>query len=369
MKNAKISNIQFVFALMVVLIHAATIFINLPGKDLEYIFGENASTFVQIFIGDGICRVAVPSFFVISGYLFFHTFDGTWTGWIEKLKKRVSSLVIPYLFWSLAVFFAFFFAQQIPALSAFFTTRNESVLSLELIVREGLLDSYDSPLWFCRYLIVFALLSLLLYQAVKRVPVLLLAVMFFAWFFGLPFEIPFRTDAVFFYCAGAAIGVHETTIMKWLSALQTNRGAKLSLTITATLAWLLILAMRTTHYCRQDPYMMLNGTYDRFVTMTQNVAILFGMVACWNLYDFLSAPKKQTVWDVTAYSFLIFVSHHPIVNTLKKLLMRQFGFSELTSLAVYFLSAGITVGFIMLVGSLVRRYLPALWRMATGNRV
>ena len=88
---------------MAVLIHSMCIFVNLPGSRTQYIYGENWATFLQILIGNRIARIAVSSFFVIPGYFFFKKFDGT-PG--EKLKRRVTSLAIPYLFWSAFTFFA-----------------------------------------------------------------------------------------------------------------------------------------------------------------------------------------------------------------------------------------------------------------------
>ena len=104
---SKITNIQFLLSIFIVFIHANTTFMNLPGNELQYVFGLNVSTFVQVFISEGLCRVAVPMFLCISGYLMFKTFDGSFKCYIGKLKKRFFSLIIPYLFWSSTVFLHF----------------------------------------------------------------------------------------------------------------------------------------------------------------------------------------------------------------------------------------------------------------------
>lgn len=44
---------------------------------------------------------AVPIFFIISSFLFFHGMqDFDISKWHDKLKSRVKTLVIPYLFWN-----------------------------------------------------------------------------------------------------------------------------------------------------------------------------------------------------------------------------------------------------------------------------
>ena len=63
-----------------------------------------------IFFQEGICRLAVPCFFFISGYLFFHQLQ-IWNRsiWLEKLKRRIHTLLIPYILWIIIDFFAYWF--------------------------------------------------------------------------------------------------------------------------------------------------------------------------------------------------------------------------------------------------------------------
>lgn len=365
-KNAKIANYQFLLSIMVVLIHSSSIFINLPGSRLQYVFGENWATFIQVFIGDGIARIAVPTFFLISGALFFRNFDGTFCNWGKKLKRRIFSLVIPYLFWSAFTFFAFFFAQKIPALAPYFTTRNQSQLSFKVLLDEIILSSYNSPLWYCRYLIVFTVLAVPLYWIAKKAPVILLGVTLYGWLAGFSIGFPVKWMGVFFYCLGAVISVHYEKIQKWTGKFWYGK-KKTVITWISTALWILTLILRTAHYCKQDPSMMNDGKYDQFVMITQNIGIVFGMIAGWGLYD-LAVKNTEKIWKVSSYSFLIFVCHHPLVNVIKKLLMKLFGVSEWSSLCVFFLSPLLSVGIILAVGYLIRRYLKPVWKFVTGGR-
>ncbi len=53
------------------------------------------------FFQESIGRSAVPVFFVISGYMFFYKVAGLTTEiYKSKLKRRVKSLLIPYLIWN-----------------------------------------------------------------------------------------------------------------------------------------------------------------------------------------------------------------------------------------------------------------------------
>lgn len=46
-----------------------------------------------------IVETCVPFFFMISGYLFFRTYQSC--KWREKLQSRVKSLLVPYLLWNI----------------------------------------------------------------------------------------------------------------------------------------------------------------------------------------------------------------------------------------------------------------------------
>ncbi len=55
-----------------------------------------------ILLPQGICRIAVPCFFLISGYLFFKKLeDWNLDMWKGKMVRRVHSLLIPYVLWNI----------------------------------------------------------------------------------------------------------------------------------------------------------------------------------------------------------------------------------------------------------------------------
>ena len=259
-KNAKIANIQFVLSILIVVIHANSVFINMPGSDLNYVYGANWASFIQLFFSEGIARIAVPLFFIISGYLFFNNFDGSIKEYGKKLKRRVFSLVIPYLFWSAFTFFGFFFAQKIPGIGEYFSTRNETSLSIKVLFDNIIISSYNSPLWYVRYLIVFSVLSILVFHIVKKTPFLLLTIAFVGWTFGfwglqLPFSI--RWDAIFFYVLGVELALKKEIAIK----LRDKLDNKWLLFVIGCL-YMSVQVVRTLMLCRKDPKFLLYGEYD-----------------------------------------------------------------------------------------------------------
>lgn len=55
-------------------------------------------------ISEELARIAVPLFFFVSGFLFFYRSEFSLKTYGQKLKKRVRTLLIPYIFWNMADF-------------------------------------------------------------------------------------------------------------------------------------------------------------------------------------------------------------------------------------------------------------------------
>ena len=83
----KIKNISLILTILVVFLHAY----NLEESNSVI----NINGFIQNFISYGVCTIAVPLFFMISGYLFFYKINPTLQGWINKyiIGEIITSLI------------------------------------------------------------------------------------------------------------------------------------------------------------------------------------------------------------------------------------------------------------------------------------
>lgn len=162
-----ISIIRFPMIVAILFIHG-----NIGDSNVLYPFNidnNNVYTFVSELIGNGISRIGVPLFFFISGYLFFVGLDRfTSVSYIQKIKKRVRTLLVPYIIFNLAAVVIFGVLQflmpvlcsgknpPIPTWSIteffIFTFWNFSA------------GPFVAPLWFVRNLFITALLSPVIYR-------------------------------------------------------------------------------------------------------------------------------------------------------------------------------------------------------------
>ena len=118
---------------------------------IEYIIGE-------------ITDLAVPSFFAISGFLFFNNFSRDKL--LAKWKRRVKSIVIPYVVWNLIPYIAYVCISAIPAVSSKINQQIEPLTFLN-ILRNGIWG-YHNITWFLRILILYSLITPFLFPILRN---------------------------------------------------------------------------------------------------------------------------------------------------------------------------------------------------------
>lgn len=171
--------LRFVCATFVVFIHAS-------GGDAKS-YDNSFYDFLRIFLSEGICLVAVPSFFLISGYLFFQKLDNYNIGkYKQKIKNRLKTLLVPYIIWNILAYVVFVLTNITHGIGM-----NESwgrVSYGSLWNAHGGLP-FNNPLWFVRDLMVLCLLAPLIYFAIKRVGIMFcLLLVFYILIYGLNYR-------------------------------------------------------------------------------------------------------------------------------------------------------------------------------------
>ena len=131
--------------------------------------------FLGVFLAS-IAYVAVPTFFLISGYYFFHGKELNVKTYVEKLKKRSKTLLLPCLIWNLLpmlnivvgnIFSVVFRGKSTEALQTYFAGLwDNGMWHVWWDITAGTMP-YDSPLWYVRDLMVMCVLSPLAYFFIK----------------------------------------------------------------------------------------------------------------------------------------------------------------------------------------------------------
>lgn len=179
-----------------------------------------------------ICKVAVPAFFVISGYLLFHELDSfTKSTYLYKLRKRANSLLIPYVIWNVVVLIIIGASQIVlPNLisgdtklisryslqdyfMSFWDTSliGKRVTLFDLIIPVG--DPIAYQFWFIRDLIFLVVLSNIIYPLVTRYGVVYILVCGTMWiYFSTTSAYGGRFLSLFFFSFGAYLSANKRSL-------------------------------------------------------------------------------------------------------------------------------------------------------------
>lgn len=101
-QSQTIDLLRFPLALAVIFIHMNPVVVNLNEANFQILSKEGLLNLIKITFSHVIGGIAVPCFFLISGLLFFSNYKNwNWEQYLNKLKNRVRTLLIPYLAWNI----------------------------------------------------------------------------------------------------------------------------------------------------------------------------------------------------------------------------------------------------------------------------
>lgn len=167
-----------------------------------------------------ISSCAVPSFFLISGYLFFRNIESFDYYQIkDKYRSRIRSLILPYLFWNtLVLFWAFII----------YVVKHKSIIDIGYFISKYdlygvFVSSRDSGtpiymiMWYVRDLIALTILAPLFYFAIRYLKVffVLVALAFYVYHGGYLKWL--GTLSIVFFSIGAWVGLKKKNVVSFFS--------------------------------------------------------------------------------------------------------------------------------------------------------
>lgn len=331
-------------------------------------------------IGGFLRGQSVPIYYFISGYVFFLGVKLTREKYVQKLKNRVKTLLIPYLIWN-AVAASIPLLGRLPFLASIFPNNHDhqfnfspsAILETFWDNSKGILAGHtdtmqssadslaiatfpaDTPLWFVRDLMIVVLCAPLLYWILKRTRhwfIMLLGVLWFTLpYFGIELgRYAQLSTAFFFFSWGAYMSVNTKDMM-----YEFNRFFKPSIVGYPLLA---LLHVASVHYCP-----------DLSATIKSLNAIV-GLFFAYNLASWLLTRKICKVSRLlAASSFFIYVSHDIVnVYVLKVLYILFHPTGEFGMTMIYVLTVITTTMMLLLTFYLMRRYTPGLLKVVAGRK-
>lgn len=317
----------------------------------EIVDNEQIGGVMNLF-SQGICRLAVPIFFFISGYLFFFnvtTFD-TRT-YLGKLKRRIKSLLVPYLIWNATILFVYYLFYCFGTKVSIFESNNSfiQILSNTFIGRKHATGTFPLvyQMWFIRDLFCVVLISPVINYLLNKMGIILILIFSALWIGDI--WIPVLNNyclsitALFFFSLGAYISYHKINVA------------------------LLIKNIKISGFLY--PIFLIFDMYHNNVII-HNIAILFGIILVLNICIFLEeSDRLKSVPFLTSSSFFIFAIHDPfLLSNIRKIFLQIMPKNDYILIFGYFITIVVTVFTALTLYWMFSKLFPKTTSIISGGR-
>jgi len=333
-----------------------------PGEPLT------PTTFVQYLLANGLFRFRIPMLFIISGYLF--ALHDQREPHSLRIKKRVRTLLVPYLLWSaIALAFTYLlellpYTRHLIYSSHVVQITEEKILVHDYAWYEVLGRWLFSPvayqLWFIRVLLVYNIAYqgirwCVTHRTAKKIYFPFVTLLWLATF-GAGF---FEGEGLLFFSLGV-----------WMQ--KTSFNIETPSSVLRPLPWMVafvVLAVVKTWLAFQGFALMGNGVFT-LLTILHKMVVGFGLIACWFGLDSLVKWCMSRQWFVwlSAFSFIIYAMHAPaiafFINAFFEQLNHVQGFRIITFIAL----PSTIIAICVVIGATLRALAPGLYGLLTGQR-
>lgn len=354
-----ISYLRFPLIVGVVFIHSNILVVNIQGTVIRYDRWPVVAFVINLF-SSVFADICVPLFFFFSGFLFYYNSDFSKLVYVNKVKKRVRTLFIPYLIWN---FFAFLILliQVHPRIVRFFPLLYDyrvditSFLSSFWITNlpismSGPANPINTPLWFIRDLMVLVLLSPIIWWLIKQFKLITVIILGIIWFFSLGEIIGFpglSHQSLFFFPLGAYFGVNKLNFVELIRKM----------------GWIPFLYFGFAIVDAVSKNESYNAAFH-------NIGILFGMVSVVYLVSLLLRIDKIHANDfLIGASFFVYALHNLFLGKMTKIVVMYIRpESPIILLFVFFMMPIVAITLCLLLYKLLNQLSPKICSVLTGGR-
>lgn len=293
----------------------------------------------------------VPTLFIISGYFFFRSQKERNTNFfIDKYKRRIHSLLLPYIVWNLISILLMYFRYDVLANSGYSLSDYMSGFWSSAINGNGL--PANAPLWFMRNLMVVTLTTPVIYALVKG-KYGLIAIVTFAACYVMDVNIPLTgisMESILFFSTGAYIAIHRIDI--------TSIPKPLGL---ATLILYIPVQVIMNSLEAETIYILCFDLFTCFVKITAT----FYLISLLFRKNIL-APAIKT----SKMSFFLYALHGIIIGPIIMVLYQISGYTDnpIALLGIYISTPLIVIAVTLMTYNILTKWAPKAAKVITGNR-
>lgn len=287
--KSKIKRISLLLMIAVFVIHANTV---------SFLANDSMAQQLQLLIVNEICRVAVPMFFLISGFLFFYKTQNVFNlnCYLKKIHSRFFSIFLPLMLYWLINFSTVVIFQLL---------KGKYIGGSDIDLYQGAIKAASTiyHCWFLRDLLFFTLMSPLIFLSVFYLKIfsVIVTVMFHIYF---PHLVVFDTDGIIWFILGAYLAIYGFRFVE--KKITSNQ------ILFCGGIWLLL--------CGLLNWKLFPPSYG--AALVRNAC---GVIFVWYGYDWFCqyhcspSSKLWSYWDRwSAFTFFIYLFHEPLMSIVRK---------------------------------------------------
>lgn len=310
---------------------------------------------IQYIISRIVTFSAVPLFFMLSSVLLYAK-EFTWK---SNMKKKLKSLVLPYVLWITLYILVYFAGQTLPMTSGFFANAGRKVSEMTVL---DFIGSYTgigghglfvNAMWFLRDLVILNLVAPLIKKVIDRFPLVCLVLIAVLWNMGsIPVVLILNKQSVVFFSLGYYI-VKYGLRMKELDKLS-----------TLGIIFLYIATVAIEFY--------FHITGSSLSVAAHSFTAIIGIVLLVKVTGLLvrddTSPFPPLLKTIAEYSFFAYASHDFIQTLLKKVTAKALPQTDPIQMVEYFLTPILVLCICVGAGMLLKKLIPPVYSLLTGAR-
>ena len=341
--SRKVTIVSFILSVFVLYIHA---------KNLAYYdFGDARGTLIYVLnqiMSETFGRVAVPFFFLQSGYWMFRydIFEPNSDILKRKIKRKVISLGIPYLIWNTLGLISFVIMTHIPGMPFKIYGGQVVDITLKNIFEGVILHKFYFPFWFMQDLIVLNVFSPVLVKVFRNryITYFIMIALFAMFLFGIDMPLC-QTSSILLYMMGGTLSVYHREY--WEKPNRSHRetaGYMVLFLVLAVMKWLEI------PFC-------------------STIFAVFSPILFWKSCELLGQMKvfdHEPLW-FSKQSFFIYSAHIFLVEGLRSIMSRVSSNMAWVSFS-YMINPVIALVLIYVAAKILSRRFPKVYGLLCGGR-
>ena len=356
LRSQSLDLLRFPLAIVVLVNHlSAAIYGSIPDNTPDLYIYSLVENFRKAFFSGQ----SVPIYFFISGVVFFLGADFNKKTFIQKLKNRTRSLLIPYMIWNLIGVVYNLLSSSIKtslavALSEFSIARFFSAFWM-FLSDSSEISSYpvDGPLWFVRDLMIVVCLAPVIYFVIKRTRYYFIILLGVVWFMAELggddwIRVKQLAHAFFFFSWGAYISIYKLDMIAYF-----RRFFSLSVFLYLALGVLCLIV------------------HDKPLSVClKSCNIIAGLFLAYNISVWLLERNILKVSKFLSSSgFYIYVSHVFLIGGIRRVMSMIFDSQTgYDFVLVFFASLLCIVAILLTTFYLLNKYCSFAWTVFMGRK-